>query len=394
MIVYEEPHARYYRHYIDVPEISEEILIIILKEKLNPSVINGIKIPEKFLPTLQNVFKNHFSKYKIRITQKVVEDVTLEERKFAIIEREHRRAHRNATENRLQILEKYYFPKMSSLIKNFIKTCEICNSSKYDRRPNKPEFQPTPIPKFPTQILHMDLMEIQGEKYITCIDKLSKFVKFFHIKDRSALHLRNKLTKILHYFTVPEMIVIDNERSFMSPIILNYIKTLGITIYNTPSQKSEVNGTIERVHSTIIELVRCLNKEYQELSQKEIIYLAVDRYNNTIHSVIKAKPSDIFFGRSSKTDYQNLIAARTKVDNELSERIRENQQTRLSRENKEKDTPKPYKTGQTIYVRDKQIKAKHKPIYKKEVVLRNNRVTITTASGKKIHKSHIKNISE
>ena len=163
---------------------------------------------------------------------------------------------------------------------------------------------------------------MKNEKFITCIDKFSKFAKIFHIKDRSVLHLRDKIIKILHYFTTPRMIVMDNEASFISPIITNYIKTLGIQIYLTPSNRSEVNGTIERVHSTIIEITRCLQMEYKDFSLKELINIAVDRYNNTVHSVIGKKPCDIFLGRIQRINYQNLLNYREKVNEDLVERIR------------------------------------------------------------------------
>lgn len=209
-----------------------------------------------------------------------------------IIEEEHMRAHRSATENKDQILERYYFPQLTNKIRKYIKQRDICNTSKYDRHPFKPQLQPKPIPTYPSEILHIDIMDIKDDKFITCVDKFSKFAKFFHIKDRSVLHLRGKITKILHYFTAPKILVMDNEGSFSSPIIGNYIKSLGIQIYRTPTGKSEVNGTVERVHSTILELVRCLQREYSDLSLKEIVEISVDRYNNTFHSVTRKKPAE------------------------------------------------------------------------------------------------------
>lgn len=103
------------------------------------------------------------------------------------------------------------------------------------------------------------------------------------------------------------MLVMDNEGSFISPIALNDLEGLGIEKYLASTQKSEINGLIDRVHLTIIELIRCLQAEYPDSSLKEIIHIAVHRYNNTIHSVTKRKPVDIFFGR---INYQNLTGFR------------------------------------------------------------------------------------
>lgn len=240
----------------------------------------------------------------------------------------------------------------------------------------------------------MDIVSIKKEKFITCIDKFTKFTKLFHIKDRSVVHLRSRIIKILHYFTAPKIIVMDNESSFISPMISDYIKTIGIQIYLTPSQKSEVNGTVERVHSTIIEITRCLMDEYKDLPIKDLVNIAVDRYNNTIHSVTKRKPSDLFFARSNRINYQGLLNFRDKVNEDVVQRIQNAQQTNLRRENLKKVEPKTYEVGDTIYVAVKQIQGKDKAKFRKEIVAKNNQVTVITASGKKIHKTHIKNVTE
>lgn len=391
---HEEPHPTYQRHFIGFRKITKENLTQALKEKLNPNILNGIKIWENHIQLLQEIYKEHFSKFKIRITQRIVEDIKNQDNQLRIIQEEHSRAHRNHQENKEQILEKYYFPGMTNTIKRYIKQCEICNSNKYDRHPTKPQLQETPIPTYPAEILHMDIFEIDHEKFITCVDKFSKFAKFFHIKERSALYLRSKLIKVLHFFTAPKILVTDNEASFISPIISNYIKTLGIQLYLTPTQKSEVNGTIERVHSTIIELTRCLRREYPDLTMKEIINIAVDRYNNTIHSVTKKKPSDVFLGRTQRINYQNLVDFQTKVNEDLTELIRRNQKNKINRENNNRNKPKKYQPGDIVFAAVKRRDGKQKPIYTKEQVAKDNRVTILTESGKRIHKSQIKNINE
>jgi len=202
---------------------------------------------------------------------------------------------------KLQILEKFYFPRMASRIRSLVSSCRAC-----DRHPAKPELQLTPIPNYPCEILHIDLFTIESLKFLSCIDKFSKFVKLFPIESKSAVHLREKLTEVLHYFTAPDTIVSDNERGLLCPTVLNYLQSLGITVYYTPSQKSEVNGQVERFHSTFLEIYRCLKNDNRNLKVTELVFIAVDRYNNSIHSVTNCKPVDIFLSRTSTINYQGL----------------------------------------------------------------------------------------
>jgi len=81
--------------------------------------------------------------------------------------------------------------------------------------------------------------------------------------------------------------------------VLKYLQSLGITVFYTPSQKSEVNGQVERFHSTFLEIYLCLKNDNRNLKVTELVFIAVDRYNHSIHSVTNSKPVDIFFNRTS-----------------------------------------------------------------------------------------------
>lgn len=50
------------------------------------------------------------------------------------------------------------------------------------------------------------------------------------------LHLREELTKVLHYFTAPKTLVSDNERGLLCPTVLNFLKALDIEVYYAPTQ--------------------------------------------------------------------------------------------------------------------------------------------------------------
>jgi len=390
--IYLQPHPGYHRYYIPNEKSDRDSIIKELREKLRPNILNGIKCPENRLALLQDIYLNHFENYKIRFTQRIVEDLQNPDHIYNIIMEEHKRAHRNPSENKQQILERYYFPQMNALVKKFTAECETCKRNKYDRHPSNPLLKATPIPRYACEILHVDILNLQGEKFISVLDKFSKFAKLFHIKNRSTLHLREKMIKILHYFTAPRIMVTDNEGGFLSPLVQNYLESLGIKIYRTPSQRSEVNGQVERFHSTFMEIFRCIKEDFKDLKFKELVSIAVDRYNNSVHSVTNRKPSDIFFNRSERINFQKLLDFKAKVNNDLRAEIRRKQSLQLLTHNKKRQSPNDFKKGDIIYVKNKQIKGKHKALYNKEIVAKNNSTTVITKSGKKIYKAHIRNV--
>ena len=101
------------------------------------------------------------------------------------------------------------------------------------------------------------------------------------------------------------MIVIDNEPSLKSSIIRSKLQDFNIKIYETPTGRSEVNGQIERLHSTLIEIYRCLKTDGNKDSVQTRLRLCVDKYNNKIHSVISMTPYEALFGR--KGNYENPL---------------------------------------------------------------------------------------
>lgn len=130
-----KPHKNSIMNYFSSPDWNYDIF----KRTLRPNIINGIKAPVYCLPIIQNLYVEHFSEYKIRIVQKIVSDVSSENQQYEIIEREHRRAHRNAKEYKMQIQDEYYFPRMFALIRKYVKNCDICNTNKYDKNPTRPQ---------------------------------------------------------------------------------------------------------------------------------------------------------------------------------------------------------------------------------------------------------------
>jgi len=127
------PHAGYVRHSIPINDHFPSTLLNSLKKYLKPSVINGIKIPDDYLQLLQACCFQNFKMYKIRITQRLVEDITDEEQICEVIVFLDLRAHRNSKEVRIQILGKYYFPRMASIIRTQLSTCTTCKFHKYDK---------------------------------------------------------------------------------------------------------------------------------------------------------------------------------------------------------------------------------------------------------------------
>lgn len=195
----------------------------------------------------------------------------------------HNRAHRNPKNNLIEAQREYFWPGMKLDFYKKFKTCEICLTEKYERRPAKQPFGSTLIPTRTGQSIAMDIFHIDNKMYVTCIDRFSKYLSVHCI--HSKLNFHEKLEEIItQNYPECETIITDNEAIFISNSSKAVYEKYKIVHVTTPVQHSISNAQVERVHSTLIEIIRCLAKQNNSTAGDEI-FNSVKEYNNTIHTV-------------------------------------------------------------------------------------------------------------
>lgn len=389
------PFPGFRRIHVKRRQFDRQQLINILRDYFDPSKLDGLYSPPEIMTLVQDVYKEFFNRsglLKIRYTQRILEDVSDTQRQEEIIRSTHERAHRGIAENKLQILRDYYFPRMTQKVRTYIQVCDICNVSKYDRKPLKIHIQETPIPTFPYQIVHLDIYQIERQLFLSSVDKFSKYGRMIPIQSHQTIHVEQAFWDSITSHIVPDIVVIDNEAAFRSPNIRGRMLDLNIQVYCTPSHRSEVNGPVERFHSTINELYRIQKNIHQDWPCQDLVATAVEKYNNTIHSATQKTPKEILLGRNQETlTPEQLSDIRQRVYDEVIVKLKE-AQTKQNMANDKRNEPPMFTQDQMVYTKDKIIKAEHKNRFKKCKVKEDNQVTFLDSRDLKIHKENVKNI--
>lgn len=290
------PFSSYTRINISTLNTNDDYLLQVLKNHFDLSKVNGLLTTEPLMGKIQEIYKTHFGckrMLKIRFCQTMLQDVPQEDEQWNIIRREHYRAHRGAEENKLQLLRRFYFPKLSQKLKDFVTNCQICHESKYNRNPIKYPIQATPIPNAPFKIAHIDILFLENHHFLTYIDKFSKFAQIKTIDSRAAVDIVPAVKEILSKYNTPEILVMDGEKSFMTGDLVNFYNTHHIQPYITATGRSEMNGVVERFHSTILEIYRMTKAENPGKPVNEMLLLSLNKYNSSIHSTTKHTPLEI-----------------------------------------------------------------------------------------------------
>ncbi|RYX80703.1 transposase [bacterium] len=347
-------------------------LIENLKAIISHNHVNAITCSMETFAFIEEILNSSFPNEKFIYTPIRVMNVTNLTEQLDVIEKIHDRAHRNAINNYEEAKRTYYWPKMKRDFQKWVNHCEICKTQKYERNPSKQLIGSTPIPTSVGESISMDLFYIDNKQYVTSVDRYSKYLTVNSIQTK--LNFQEKLEEILTQ-TYPncKYLITDNEAILVSNAAKLIYKKYNITQITAPVQHSTSNGQVERTHSTLIEIIRCLNKQNNTNSSEEI-FNAVREYNNTIHSVTGEKPINV---KQNPTGYKGIT-----------EKLKINQERMLSYHNKNRQNKK-FQPGEIVYVKGNR-RRKDANAYTKHVVKEDKKNTILTKKDKIIHKDSLK----
>lgn len=371
----------------------------IFKEHLDYKKVNCIHCPQTLIPILQSVYREYFCRngaLKIVVSQRLLQDVKTPEEENELIASTHNRAHRGIQENLEVMKRKYFFPKMKVKIKNFIDLCTACKTAKYDRKPYKITLAEVPIPKKPFEIIHVDIFIASPNIFLSAVDKFSRYGILIPIKSRSISDVRKGLIKIFSTYKQPGLIVSDNEPSLMSVEIRGLLENLKVQTYYTPSNRSEANGIVERFHSTIAEIFRCIKNQHEGLSQKELFYLSVSHYNATIHTAHNMKPVEVFYGQKDgqllPQNLDEMFKSKEKLHDEIVIELERKQKLTHASQNKTRELEPKLSENETVFIARQGIRSKVKPKFEAVKVSEDRTKTFTDIKNRKLHKENLKRI--
>lgn len=385
-IILEESQFPLNRNYVMFSEKTRHVinftdrttLIDVVKPIVNPNVVNAIHCELPILARLQDELVRSFPTTKFWHCKHLVTDVLDSGERREILTAEHNRAHRAAQENIKQVMTDYYFPKMTKLAKEIVLNCKVCSKAKYDRHPKKQELGRTPIPSRAGEMLHVDIFSTDRKLFLTCIDKYSKFAIVHHIVSRTIEDVIPPLLSILNVFPQTKQIYCDNEPSLKSETITSLLlNNFGVNLANAPPLHSTSNGQVERFHSTLIEIARCLKLQRGINSTVELILQAAIEYNRSIHSVTQKRPIDALYDASKETQHK------------VTKRIEGAQQVQNARLNQDRQN-RVFDVGEEVLVKsNRRLGNKLTPLCIEEKVEADLGTTVLI-KGRVVHKDNLR----
>ena len=152
---------------------------------------------------------------------------------------------------------------MRTQVNEFVRSCPACQLNKKKRK------APRTYQKFPTtsrfQTVHIDLVgplrtSRQSNKYLlTIMDRFSRWLEAIPISNMEAETVSCEFFRCwIARAGIPNVIVTDQGSQFESKIFNDLLERFGIKRRRTTTYHPQSNGLIERSHSTIKNILRCI----------------------------------------------------------------------------------------------------------------------------------------
>lgn len=376
------------RHIFQQERYTEEQILQILKDVLDPGVTNGIFAPLSIIKSCSTILKTHFrSGMKVHFCNLKLPDIISGIDQMNFIRKSHNFNHRNWKLTYDEIQKSVYFPGMINKIKSFAKNCQDCKFAKYERKPFKIPIIRRIYEK-PLENIFIDVYVKESEKFLTLVDSFSKFAQIYKIRNETADELIEVLIKYFRNFGIPKLITCDQATSFRSSKFKEFLAKYDISLHFASSSNS--NGIIERFHNTLLEMYLANKNKVKNLTLYEGLAIVTALYNDAKHSVTRLSPRQIIFGNSSSLNIDEINSSKSKDIQDARDGIAHDANAHNSK--LPHDLPADYKIIQKSEVL---VKGKGKPTpyssrYRQITVKDQTDKTITDDMNIKIHKRNMK----
>ena len=199
--------------------------------------------------------------------------------------------------------EKYSFPKVAQLIREWIMSCEQCiRELRIKRSFTHPPLQnPNQHINAPEDAMQNDLepeLPPSGgyENLVTAMDVFSRYLFAYPTSNQDAKTIAKVLINIMtKHAYLPTTLISDKGTAFMSHVTKEVADVLGITLKHATTKHAQTIGLLEQSHVSIKQALKDETGDRRSLWHK-YINIAVLNYNTSYQTSIGCEPSRVSHG--------------------------------------------------------------------------------------------------
>lgn len=198
------------------------------------------------------------------------------------------------------IRDSYYFPRLATIVAEFVRSCPQCQARKTTRAHTKSGIVAFPTPTRPFDVWEMDLygpvpVDRHGQSFIfTAVDQFSKYLFAVPIRNKDAITVSEAIYSLITTFGVCKTLISDQGSEFISKCTKEVCRLLDIKQQFTPSFTHHCLGSVERTHRTLAERLTPFIQNGKTWS--DVLPSVIFSMNNTVNATLGYSPFEIVFG--------------------------------------------------------------------------------------------------
>lgn len=202
-----------------------------------------------------------------------------------------------------RLADSLYWVGMQRSVRDYVRSCDVCQRQKYSATTPGGLLQPLPIPNGVWEDLSLDfitgLPKSKGyAAVLVVVDRLSKYSHFVLLKHpytaKSIAELFVKEVVRLH--GIPSSIISDRDPLFVSHFWMELFKLQGTKLKMSSAYHRETDGQTEVVNRCLESYLRCFASNHPKTWSLWVPW-AEFWYNTTFHVSIGKTPFEVVYGR-------------------------------------------------------------------------------------------------
>lgn len=202
---------------------------------------------------------------------------------------------------------------MRADVRRFCRACITCASRKGPGKAVRPPLNPIPVRK-PFHRVAVDVLTMpltsRGNRYIVVfMDYLTKWVEAYAVPDQQAPTIARLLVdNVVCRHGVPEELLSDRGPNFLSDLILEICRILGIKKLNTSGYHPQTDGLVEKFNSTLLGMIsKCSDNTSLEWDQRLPTLLFA--YRSMVQESTKESPFFLLYGRDPRLPTESVLGS-------------------------------------------------------------------------------------
>jgi hypothetical protein len=241
----------------------------------------------------------------------------------------------------------YWWPRMGNQVKEYVRTCEACQRTRWRRR-TPGQLKPHAVPGGPWEVISMDLIgklpESNGFDAIQVwVDLFTKriHVEPTHMEMTSEGTARMTRDRIVRLHGIPRKIISDRDRRYISAFMSELNRILGTEMNPSTAHHPITDGQTERMNQEIEHYLR-IYVNYHQTDWAEWLALAEFAYNDKVNESTKASPFFLDHGYHPWKGVEGRLESRNDTALEFAENMKKVREDAISAMKKAKERMKKY----------------------------------------------------